>query len=857
MKKFNVCLWVSLISLIVLSSSAFADQQSGDFYYTVSNSTVTITGITSLACQLTPTEVIPPAINGMPVVAIGNNAFSNCSGLTSVTIGNGVTYIGVEAFHYCDGLTSIVVDTSNTVYSSQDGVLYNKAKTVLIQYPRGKSGGFTIPSSVTSIGDYAFIYCSGLTSVTIPTSVTSIGNYVFYECTSLTSVTIPDSVTSIGKRAFYNCSKLASVTIPDSVTSIEGGAFEFCTGLTSVTIPNSVMSIGDDAFYYCKGLHSITIPDSVTSIGDSAFSDCTGLTSVTIPNSVTSIGYEAFLWCTGLTSVTIPDSVTSIGIYAFGLCTSLTSVTIGNSVTSIGSDAFSDCISLTRAYFLGNAPSMGQNVFDGCAITFRVCYTAGATGFTTPRWCGYPAMVCGETTSSTTTTVPRSTTTTTVSPDMDNDGVPNEVDNCPSVYNPDQLESNGDGFGDACSQGNRFAVFDQSAKKVFIFDLGGNLLYTTDFSSLGTPYFIRDAGSSGWLLKGQSSSTWKIWHIDSAGAVRKTLSGSTIGAGPFYSGLSNGTFVTSNSSTGDMYLHNTAGDEIGSANAWTDPNGWSYSYKTMGDMAGLAGGGFVVLPEIGTTYFGGAGFTPYIYFYDNSLSLVNKVNITSSHITIFMLVGLPGGGFAGIGNTDGGQYSSRLFYFDATGALINQRDISGDIPSISTANFMNFPIAGTTDGGVIVTAMNQSKVWVYHSPAVELDLSGKGVSSIGGIGGSYLLSGSPGSTVISLSSLTAKSADAKVIIEWQTETETDNAGFNIYRSEAENGNYIKINSSLIPARGSSTQGVSYEFTDNNVQNRKTYFYKLEDKDLNGNATMHGPVSATPRWFFRIFGIFVK
>ena len=131
---------------------------------------------------------------------------------------------------------------------------------------------------------------------------------------------------------------------------------------------------------------------------------------------------------------------------------------------------------------------------------------------------------------------PPTTTTTTVSPDMDNDGVLNTADNCPTVYNSAQQDADGDGFGDVCDQGNRFAVLDEKARKVFIFDLSGNLLHTTDFSSLGYPYFMRDAGSSGWLLKGQSGSVWKIWHIDSAGALRNTFSNAYIGPGPYYSG---------------------------------------------------------------------------------------------------------------------------------------------------------------------------------------------------------------------------------------------------------------------------------------------------------------------------------
>ena len=108
-----------------------------------------------------------------------------------------------------------------------------------------------------------------------------------------------------------------------------------------------------------------------------------------------------------------------------------------------------------------------------------------------------------------------------------------EVDNCPTVYNLDQQDSDGDGFGDICDQANRFAVLDELALKVFVFDLAGNLLNTADFSSLGRPYFIRDAGSSGWMLKGLSGSVWKIWHIDSAGALRDTFSNAYIGLARF------------------------------------------------------------------------------------------------------------------------------------------------------------------------------------------------------------------------------------------------------------------------------------------------------------------------------------
>ena len=261
------------------------------------------------------------------------------SSVTYNSVSYSVTSIGEWAFGRCSGLTSV-----------------------------------TIGNSVTSIGEWAFYECTGLTSVTIPNSVTSIGFAAFVECTGLTSVTIPNSVTSIGESAFGYCSGLTSpvynaqvfaymptsysgaYTIPDGIESIAGSAFESCRGLTSVTIPNSVTSIGNSAFYNCSGLISVTIGNSVTSIGNNAFRGCTGLTSIEIPNSVTSIGNSAFSGCSGLTSVTIGNSVTSIGEWGFYECTGLTSVTIGNSVTSIGDFAFSGCSGLTSVTNFANTP---------------------------------------------------------------------------------------------------------------------------------------------------------------------------------------------------------------------------------------------------------------------------------------------------------------------------------------------------------------------------------------------------------------------------------------------------------------------------------------------------------------------
>ena len=182
---------------------------------TIPDSVTSIGDFTFNSCTSLSSVAIPTS-----VISIGDFAFYSCASLTSVTIPSGVTSIGDSAFGACSSLSVITVDALNSFYGSEDGVLFNKSQSVLIQFPGRKAGIYTIPNSVASIGERAFLDCARLTSVTIPNSVTIIGGFAFLGCTSLTSVTIPNSVISIGQRAFTSCTKLASVTIPNSVTDI-------------------------------------------------------------------------------------------------------------------------------------------------------------------------------------------------------------------------------------------------------------------------------------------------------------------------------------------------------------------------------------------------------------------------------------------------------------------------------------------------------------------------------------------------------------------------------------------------------------------------------------------------------------
>jgi len=241
MKRNTFFMKKAIVFLLIFTIGSVLFAQQGLEYEVVDGKSVTITGYTGNATILN----IPAQIQGLPVTAIGERAFQD-SGLTNVTIPSSVTPIRRSAFLYCSSLTSITVDNRNPSYASIDGVLFDKNIRTLIIYPEGKTARtYTIPSSVTNIGENAFSY-GNLTSVTIPSSVTSIGRGAFHSCSRLTSVTIPSSVTYIGDYAFID-SGLTSVTIPSSVTTVGWYAFSGCTNLASVTLSRRTQ-VGEGAF---------------------------------------------------------------------------------------------------------------------------------------------------------------------------------------------------------------------------------------------------------------------------------------------------------------------------------------------------------------------------------------------------------------------------------------------------------------------------------------------------------------------------------------------------------------------------------------------------------------------------------
>ena len=249
------------------------------------NSLNTISRYSFTNCNGLTSISLPPL-----VTIIGNSAFATCNALSLVNIPISVTSIEEGAFRGCPGFIDVAPDNPN--YSSIDGVLFNKTQTELIQFPTSNSGDYTIPSTVITIGSFSFFNSNFLTSITIPSSVTTIKNAAFYGCGGLIDVTIPLSVTSIERDAFLSCTGLINVDANNpNYSSIDGVLFN---KTQTILIQSPTSNTG-----------SFILPSSVVTIQQTAFSNCSKLTSLVIPPSVTSIGGTAFLGCSGLTSVTV------------------------------------------------------------------------------------------------------------------------------------------------------------------------------------------------------------------------------------------------------------------------------------------------------------------------------------------------------------------------------------------------------------------------------------------------------------------------------------------------------------------------------------------------------------------------
>ncbi|MCI2068568.1 MAG: leucine-rich repeat protein [Bacilli bacterium] len=337
--------------------------------------------------------------------------FGTSNTIQTVTIGENVTSLNTQAFNGCKALASIVVKTGNTHYQSIDGVLVS-SEGALLAYPNAKGASYVIPSSINSIGEYAFAEDSSLTTLTIPTSITAIGAYAFKDCTGLVYLGIPSSVTSLGTKILSGCNGiseisidanvlaaltlnqifgqdptwLTKVTIGTGVLALPKGFFAGCTGLTSVTVSYSgwvfatlfgttdftssaSVNYSGTKYYYPSNMEFVINGWNGTSVASYAFYGCNGLTSLVIPATFTRIGDDAFQGCSALTSLTLPyTGWTFDALFGFGnVPATLTELTInGVYGTSIAASAFNNVSILKSIEIPSSVTSIGDSAFKYC-----------------------------------------------------------------------------------------------------------------------------------------------------------------------------------------------------------------------------------------------------------------------------------------------------------------------------------------------------------------------------------------------------------------------------------------------------------------------------------------------------------
>jgi len=353
---------------------------------------------------------------GSGVKAIDSWAFEHCGSLPKISIPKSVTDISSAAFDYCYSLMAINVNKNNPNYSSVSGALFNKAKTELLRVPGGFLGAYTVPDSVTTIGNWAFRDCIHLTGVTVPKSVTLLTGSAFDGCSSLKQIivnknnpnyssisgvlfnkeqtklirvpggksgtyTVPDGVSALGdygEHAFQDCALLTEVIIPESVGQLHSYLFSGCTQLQKVTIPNSTLQISEFVFEGCENLQ-FTVYGNAKYLGNAQNPYHALISGVskdiktcTIHSKTKTIANEAFLEYSNLSGITIPGNVNRVGNRAFQY-SGLTSLTITEGVQEILSDAFRGCTGLTKLV-IPNGVVLDGSTFRNCSNLKKIFF---------------------------------------------------------------------------------------------------------------------------------------------------------------------------------------------------------------------------------------------------------------------------------------------------------------------------------------------------------------------------------------------------------------------------------------------------------------------------------------------------
>lgn len=340
------------------------------------------------------------------VETINSYAFAYNTSLQSITLPNGLTKLGELAFGEDKALATIkipagcelqtieravfgdvtllsgfIVEEGNPYLVANDGILYDRSMTTLLLVPQKKNlRNFTVPSTVLEIGDYAFSYCSALTSIDLQ-NVRLIGEGAFYSCTFLTSYTT-GQVEEIKTVAFYNCTSLRQIALPSSLRIIGDSAFFNCTSSTikyELIIPAGVEEIGFNAFRRVQGIQSVTFENEMDYLPGQIFAECTYLTTISWPLNLQEIGEYAFYKCTSLTEITLPDTVMILNTSVFGGCTGLSKVELPSSISSIPENAYRDCTGLVDIVIPETIDYIGPYAFYGCKNLLTVDFANTTT----------------------------------------------------------------------------------------------------------------------------------------------------------------------------------------------------------------------------------------------------------------------------------------------------------------------------------------------------------------------------------------------------------------------------------------------------------------------------------------------
>ena len=437
---FTVCMifgfaWLANNADVASASNALlatAQAADADWTYTANeaDATATITGYVGTSTELN----IPEKIANLTVVAIGNEAFIGNKDITKLTIPDTVTTMGVGAFKDCTNLTEVSIGSGLTNWSTKKDIYghgYSIAANAAFQGCTSLST-VTMKEGAANVGPYAFYNCTQLETVNVPKGIlyrsafdgciylknvtlgdiTELYEYAFKNCDALQTIILPETLTSIGQEAFISCTSLRAITIPDAVTTIGLGAFKGCTVLETVvigsgvttwitksdtyshgysvqtnaafegcillknlTVKSGVTSIGPHAFYGCMLLSGVELPESVTSIGQHAFYNCSKLTKAAIPNGT--IGANAFENCVMLDDLTLGQGVTSIGAYAFKGCSSLRLITLPDGLKTIDNEAFINCTALLTITIPDLVETIGVGAFKDCTSLRTAVIGAG------------------------------------------------------------------------------------------------------------------------------------------------------------------------------------------------------------------------------------------------------------------------------------------------------------------------------------------------------------------------------------------------------------------------------------------------------------------------------------------------